>query len=39
MGKEVNEVGKSEGRSVMDRIWVQNLPASKEGRLPTGVES
>jgi len=35
----VKDVGKSESRSVIGRIRVQNLPGTKVCRLPTGVES
>jgi hypothetical protein len=39
MDEWVKEVGKSESRSVMARIRVQDLPGTKVSRLPTGVES
>lgn len=39
IGEWAKEVGKSECRSVMERILVQNLPGTKVSRLPTGVES
>lgn len=38
-GEWVKEVGKSESRSVMERIRVRDLPGTKVCRLPTGVES
>ncbi len=39
MGQRVKDVGESEGRFVMKRIAVQDLPHLKEGRLPKGVSS
>jgi hypothetical protein len=38
-GKWVKDAGKSECRSVIDRIWAQALPSTKVSRLPAGVGS